>query len=112
MLYQEPRPYWIGPETAEKNGVAIPLAGETRIKMVLTAPGYGNPGADGMAAGVFTAFLTYHAKYYGFTFGACWTILMSLSNLTSGITSVNQILFGLQLGVWLSCTLFYIFDFD
>ena len=75
--------------------MSIQLGSESRIKMVITAPGYGNPGADGMAAGIFTTFLTYHGRYYGFLFGLVWTLIMSVSNLTIGITSVNQIFFGL-----------------
>ena len=80
--------------------------------MVISAPGYGNPGSDGMAAAIFTSFLTYHAKIPGFLLGLIWIIVVSMNNLTSGITSVNQILFGLQIGIWVSCTIFYIFDFE
>ena len=89
MFYTQPRPYWIGPETAEYNGLPIPLGDEPRIKMVISAPGWNNPGADGLAAGIFASFMTYYSHYYGFTLGVFWTVIISLSNLTSGITSVN-----------------------
>ena len=80
--------------------------------MIVSSPGYGNPGADGMAAAIFTSFLTYHARFPGFLIGVFWTIVMSLNNLYCGITSLNSILFGLQIGIWISCTIFYIFDFE
>lgn len=74
--------------------------------------GYGNPSSFGMSAAVCTVFLTYEFKVKGCFLGLTWSLLVTLSALSSGYNSINQLLFGYTLGVWLACTIIYAVDYD
>ena len=97
LCYQGPRPFW--------------LDEGSKIKVFSCSKGYANPCGHAISIAMFATFLVYEHKVYGFVFGLLAVMLFSLDRLILGVNTFNQVIFGLQIGIWISCTILYTIDY-
>lgn len=60
---------------------------------------------------MMASLLIYEYKFKGVFLGLIWVIAISFSRLLLGVNTVNQIIFGISIGIWLSVNTFYVFDY-
>lgn len=61
---------------------------------------------------IFSAFLIFEYKHWGFGFGSFWILIIGFMRLALGLNTLNQLIFGLTIGIWLSFFVFFIINFD
>ena len=107
LLYHEPRPYMIEPN----------------IKPISCSKAFGNPSGHSSASQIFTICLfldffhgvekviTFHSKkVYNFCLFLCifWAVSIPYSRFILGVHSLDQIVFGVSIGIWAGFTLHFL----
>jgi len=65
-----------------------------------------------VAATSLAAFFVYEFKHWGLGFGLIYMAIIGYMRLALGLNTLNQILFGTTIGIWLSCFVFHIINFN
>ena len=63
-----------------------------------------------MAAAIFASLVIKEKQTYGTFFAFLWSSFVFAACLILGTNTLNQIIFGLSLGFWISCTIIFIVD--
>lgn len=105
FYYQEARPYW-QTSFAHSSGTSTPL------KVYYCAQNFANPCSYLVSTTCFTGFLIYEFKYTGLVTGLIWSLLIGIMRMAIGVNTLNQILFGMAIGFWICCVVFFIINFN
>ena len=92
-------PYWINDRSLKSTDI------------YLCAKGFGNPCGHSISATLFASLLIYEFKGPGIVLGLAWVSMISWARLLLGVNTLNQIIYGITLGINISCTIFYVFDY-
>lgn len=77
----------------------------------MCAKGFGNPCGHAISATLLASLLIYEFKGPGVALGLAWVSMISWARLLLGVNSLNQIIYGITIGINASCTVFYVFDY-
>lgn len=61
---------------------------------------------------MFACFLIFEFRKLGLFFGIIWIILLALDQMILGYSALNHVIFGISIGIWISCTILYLLDYD
>ena len=61
---------------------------------------------------IFAGLLTMEFRSYGIGFGTFWILIIGYMRLALALNTLNQIIFGITIGIWLSCFVFFIINFN
>ena len=61
---------------------------------------------------IFASLLIHEFKNYGVGLGSFWIMIIAYMRLALALNTLNQIIFGITIGIWLSCFVFFIINFD
>ena len=96
LLYRDPRPFWIE---------------DNNIKVYVCSKGFANPCGHSISIAMFASFWAYEFKQYGIVFGFIAVVFFSLGRLILGVNTLNQVIFGLSIGFWLSYMILFTVDY-
>lgn len=65
-----------------------------------------------VASTCFTGFLVFEFKYPGLVGGIFWSLIIAYIRLVIGANTLNQIFFGVSIGIWICCLVFFLINFD
>ena len=61
---------------------------------------------------MFACFLIFEFRNLGLFFGIIWIVLISMDQMILGYSALNHVIYGITIGVWISCTILYLIDYD
>lgn len=107
-FYQEARPYWLSNFNSTGSGGISHISPE----VYFCSKDFANPCIYLVASTCFTGFLIYEFKCVGLVTGVIWSLIIGYMRLVIGANTLNQIFFGVTIGFWISCVVFFIFNFN